>query len=308
MSAISSSTSTSLYAPASFKHPGLLQTANDFERIRTNLAAGNQPWTLAWEKLLESDYASATYEPDPAPTIYRGSDGVHAQNYAQLYDDVAAAYALAIRYAISQNSTYGDAAVRIMDAWSSTLVALGGDTDVYLAAGIYGYEFAQAGEIMRDYEGWPAENFNRFQNMMINVFYSVVDFWFEQHENWGSYASSVYAGWDLCQIASAMSIGVLVDNQTIYNKGIGWLYNGTGNGQINEAIPYTHWYDNELIGQTQESGRDQGHNTLDIALLAVIGQVGYNQGNDLFAYDGSIILAGYVLTPTLISRPRPPPL
>jgi hypothetical protein len=36
---------------------------------------------------------------------------------------------------------------------------------------------------------------------------------------------------------------------------------------------------------------NQGHNMLDIALLAAIGKIAYNQGDDLFAYNNSIILA-----------------
>ncbi|KAH6988937.1 chondroitin AC/alginate lyase [Ilyonectria sp. MPI-CAGE-AT-0026] len=278
-------------APASFSHPGLLHADKDFARIRSKLAAGEEPWTTAWNKLLESSYASSSYVPNPVAIVYRGYDGIHAENYDQLYRDVAAAYVLAIRWAITQEREFGDAALRIMDAWSSTLTALSGTVDVYLAAGIYGYEFAQAGEIMRDYEGWSTDEFQQFKGMMTGIFYKQVDGWFTEHENWASYAPGVYANWDLSQIASAMSIGVLADDTAIYNRGIRWFYNGTGNGQINEAVPFMHFYDNQLLGQTMESGRDQGHNTLNIALLGVIGQTAYNQGNDLFAYNSSIILA-----------------
>lgn len=46
------------------------------------------------------------------------------------------------------------------------------------------------------------------------------------------------------------------------------------------------------LGQTSESGRDQGHATLDYALLSVIAQTAWNQGLDLFGYSNSRILAG----------------
>ena len=130
--------------------------------------------------------------------------------------------------------------------------------------------------------------------MMTGVFYPIVEGWFDSHEGWRSYATSVYANWDLSQIACAMAVGVLTDNQTIYNRGVQWFYNGTGNGQINQAIPFTHWYDNQLLGQTQEAGRDQGHNMLDIAHLGVIAQMAYNQDIDLYGYNGSLILPAYV--------------
>jgi hypothetical protein len=77
-----------------FVHPGLLQSSADFIRIKNNIAAGNQPWVASYQKLLDSGFATPTYQPNPAPTIYRGSDGVHAENYGQLYVDVGAAFIL----------------------------------------------------------------------------------------------------------------------------------------------------------------------------------------------------------------------
>jgi hypothetical protein len=234
-----------------FVHPGLLRGSADFDRIKLNIAAGNQPWLTGYQKLLDSPYATPTYEPSPAATIYRGLDGVHGQNYGQLYDDVGAAYVLSILWAITGKSQWGDAAIAVLDAWSSTLVALGGDTDLYLAAGIYGYEFAQSAEIMRGYASWTG--FNQFQDMMLNVFYLNINQWFVGHENWASYSSSVYPNWDLCMIAGGMSVGILTNNVTIYDQAINWFFDGTGNGQINHAIPFTYFYDNERSAQPMEA-------------------------------------------------------
>ena len=151
---------------------------------------------------------------------------------SSLIPDVAAAYALAIRWRVAGIAQYGDAAIRILDAWSSTLTALGGNSDLFLAAGIYGYEFAQAGEIMRSYTSWTG--FVPFKNMMVNVFYSQINEWFVNHDagTYGQYALGVYAGWDLSMMAGAVAIGILADNQTIYNQGANWFLTGTGNGQV----------------------------------------------------------------------------
>jgi hypothetical protein len=40
-----------------------------------------------------------------------------------------------------------------------------------------------------------------------------------------------------------------------------------------------------------EAGRDQGHTMLDTVLLGVIGQTSWNQGLDIFGFNGSLILA-----------------
>lgn len=277
-------------AAAAFVHPGLLHTNADFTRISAKVAAGTEPWATAWTKFTASPYSAATYAPSAVSIVYRGSDGTHAENYPLLYHDVAAAYALAIRWKITGIAQYGDAAIRVMDAWSSTLTAISGNSDMFLAAGIYGYEFAQAGEIMRSYPSWT--NFARFKTMLVNVFYSQINEWFVNHDagTYGQYALSVYAGWDLCNMAGAVAIGILADDQTIYNQGANWFLTGTGNGQIFRTIPYQHWFDNEVIAQGQEAGRDQGHNMLDIALLSMIGKMAYNQGNDLLGYNNSVIL------------------
>ena len=43
-------------------------------------------------------------------------------------------------------------------AWANTTKKVDGNSDVALALGLYGYEFAQAAEIMRDFEGWSSED------------------------------------------------------------------------------------------------------------------------------------------------------
>ena len=46
-----------------------------------------------------------------------------------------------------------------------------------------------------------------------------------------------------------------------------------------------------VLGQGQESGRDQGHATLCIALMGAFCQMAYNIGEDLFAYQDNKVLA-----------------
>lgn len=82
-----------------------------------------------------------------------------------------------------------------------------------------------------------------------------------------------------------MAIGVFTDNQTMYNYGKNYFLRGDGRGAINNFIykNYTESGSGKILSQGQEAGRDQGHATLDISLLGVVMQQGYNQGDDLFA-------------------------
>lgn len=83
-------------------------------RIATTVTTGTAPWITAWDKLISSPYASFSYIPGTAPIAYRGSDLVHAENYNQLYQDIAAD-ALAIKWRVTGDAEYDDAAARIID-------------------------------------------------------------------------------------------------------------------------------------------------------------------------------------------------
>jgi len=288
-----------------FVHPGLLHTSRDLERAKNHVLKGDEPWMTDWQLLLNNSRASPTYEPNPQPTIYRGSDGTHAENYPRLYNDAHAAYQLAIRWHIQGDDQYADAAVAILNAWSSTMVAIGGSSDRFLAAGIYGYQLANAAELMRSYSGWSASEQDQMKTFLQDVFFSESYRFLTTHNGQDEYhyVSSLsmfingfiwhielttdiqYANWDFCNIANIMAIGVFTDNQTMYEYGKNYFLNGDGRGAINNFIykNYTESGSGKILSQGQEAGRDQGHATLDISLLGVVMQQGYNQGDDLFA-------------------------
>ncbi|KAK0201814.1 GPI anchored protein [Desarmillaria ectypa] len=303
--------SASLFSSA-FVHPGLLHTEEDFARIKDKVNAQAEPWYTAWNALTANSHAQATYTMrGPVSVVVRGANSADgAENYSLLYNDIAAAYQLAVRWRISDNTSYADKAVAILDAWSSTLTRIGGSSDKFLASGIYGYEFANAAELMRDYSGWSADNFTRFQNMMSDVFYSMNFDFLKNHNRaaWYHYR----ANWDICNMASAISIGILTDNQTMFDYAVNAFTADVGTGNIGNAIWFIHIEEGsgKRLGQNEEAGRDQvpvmvirpigmtspgsfkGHATLDFSLWGAYAQAAYNQGKDLFAYNDSQILAG----------------
>ena len=83
-----------------FVHPGLLHTEADFVRMRMKVAARAQPWASGWDRLLANPHSSLTWKPRPAEVVFRGIARGHAQNYPVLYNDIAAAYACALRWRI----------------------------------------------------------------------------------------------------------------------------------------------------------------------------------------------------------------
>jgi hypothetical protein len=270
-----------------FVHPGLLHTERDLDRMRTAVAEQRQPWLEDWQVLIANPHASLDWNPRATPIVYRGTDRVHAQNYALLFNDAAAAYALALRWKISGEDAYADKAVAILNAWSHTLTSIEGSSDRFLASGIYGYEMANAAEILRTYGHWKTDEFHRFQAMMLNVFYPMNHDFLVRHN--GAKIDHYWANWDLANMASMLAIGVLADRRDIYDEAVEYFKHGQGNGAIDHVVwkLYPHG-----LGQVQESGRDQGHTMLDIALLGAICQMAWNQGDDLFGYDNNRVLRG----------------
>ncbi|WP_434110121.1 LamG-like jellyroll fold domain-containing protein [Paraburkholderia caffeinilytica] len=297
-SSTSQAAATSSSSSSAFVHPGLLHTQADFDRMSQKVAAQASPWIDSWNILIANSHASLSWTPNPQAVVSRGDDGTDSNNAGTLYNDIAAAYACALRWKITGTTAYADKAVQIMNAWSSTLTKIGGTTgansdyDGILLAGIQGYQFANAGEIMRTYSGWTAADFASFQSMMLNIFYPV---------NHGALPGAlvVYSNWDLCCVASIMAIGVLCDNQSVFDEAVTYFKTGLGNGAIAQTLYYLH---PGYLGQTQESGRDQGHDTLSIAHLGAICQMAWNQSVDLFSYNNNSLLAAaeYVAKGNLI--------
>jgi len=268
----------------SFVHPGLLHTESDFTRMKTKVAANAQPWKAGWDRLVANPRSSLGWTPRPTATVIRGGTG---QNYAQFYPDVHAAYQSALRWKVSGDVAYANKSIDIMNQWSAVLTSIGGNADRFLAAGIYGYQFANAAEIMRTYSGWAPADFARFQNMMLTVFYPMNHDFLVNHN--GAVISNYWANWDLCNMASVLAIGVLCDRRDLYNEAITYFKTGGGNGSILKAVPFLH---EAMLGQWQESGRDQGHSTMGIGLMSAFCEMAWNQGDDMYGYSDKRFLAG----------------
>lgn len=272
---------------STFTHPGALHTQADFDRMKVKVSQHLQPWTGGWAMLAKNPHASLNWNPRAQSIIYRGYNGTNKENYALLFNDAAAAYALALRWKVSGDTAYADKAVAILDAWSKTLTRIDGTSDKFLASGIYGYQLANAAEIMRAYTQWPAQDFNRFKSLMLDVFYPMNHEFLANHN--GAKVDHYWANWDLANMDSMIAIGILTDRRDIYDEAVEYFKHGEGNGSVDHVV----WklYPNEL-GQTQESGRDQGHNTLNAAELGAFCQMAWSQGEDLFGYQDNRVLHG----------------
>ncbi|MEY2869356.1 MAG: hypothetical protein RIR01_1847 [Bacteroidota bacterium] len=280
-----------------FLHPGLLHSQADFDRMKTKVAQNQNPWISGWNRLKYNSHSSSTYVmKGPVVKLIRGGSSTEEpdpDNYSTAFNDAAAAYQNAIAWKISGDDAYAAKAIEILNAWAATCTSISGDSNRALGAGIYGYEFANAAEIMRDSKCWSAKDFSAFKQWIVNVFYTVNYNFLETH--WNTCNTHYWANWDLCNLASILSIAVLTDDSVKYDYAINYLKNGIGNGQLIKAINNIHskGSDDDIdLGQLQESGRDQGHALMNIGLLGTIAQMANSQGDDIYGYNDNLILKG----------------
>lgn len=320
---------TSINTDRGFIHPGGLHTQADFDRVKAQIAARNTTTMKAWNKLRNAEYAQSSVQTSPVETIVRGGSG---ENYINAARGAAMAYQNALRWKIAGTTANARAAVRILMAWCNKTTAISGTSDQCLAVGLYGYQFAQAAELMRDYEGWKAEDFEQFRQWMLTLWYpKAIDFlrkrngtW-ENSGKWWQAPGHYWSNWGLCNVLCVMSIGILCDNVQIYNEGVSFIkYDQVGNytepptlhdatgsdGTTVKAIHndgLTEFWGNLIVtdveseletgaygrlGQMNESGRDTGHSAMALGLAVDIAKVAYNQGDDLFAYMNHRLAAG----------------
>jgi hypothetical protein len=262
--------------PQPFAHPGLLHTQSDLQRIHSAVAKGLEPWRRGFAVFAADPASSAAYTPHPAAHVERSLLVGMGKNIGNLEKDGNAAYQNALMWCITGDTAHARKAIEILDGWSASLQTFDG-TDIELGAGINGFKFANAAELMRyTYPAWPQDHIRRCQGMLKDIFIPPLRY----------FAMWAHGNWDLCCMKAMIAIGIFCDDHSLFDRAVDYFYRGPGNGSLQ------HYIVNEN-GQVQESGRDQAHTQLGIGQLAEICQMAWSQGLDLYGADSSRLLLGF---------------
>ncbi len=297
-------------------HPSMLHTEDDFYFVKSKVEAGAQPWANAFIHLESSKHAQSNWTANPVKKLARLDaanwasidrwvqegieedwySGIH-NNYTNLMYDAASAYQLALRWKISGNDAYAVAAINILNSWARTcegyIVNKKGefiDPNECLIA-IQVHQLANAAEILRTSNKWSQTDFDAYKKWMTDVFYKPASRFLQLHNN--TCDTHYWLNWDLANMTAVLSIGILTDDNYKINEAIKYFKFGIGTGNIAKAVPFIYKDpdSDELIGQCQESGRDQGHATLCVSLMGAFLQMAKNVGEDLLTYDNNRALA-----------------
>ncbi len=262
--------------PAQFTHPGLLHGQADLERMKT-LVAGKHPvihgafLALAGEAHSRADYRLR----GPFAEWSRKPD----LRTAEAGSDATAAYQNALMWAITGDRAHARRSMEIVNAWVSTLERVSG-IDGVLAAGLQGFKFANAAEILRYTDsGWSRDDAKRCERWLLEVWHPTIE----------HYAYFANANWEGAALQTKMAIAVYCNDRDLFEETVRYAVNGAGNGSIPHTIVYAS-------GQTQETTRKQGYAQLGLGLLCCAAEVAWNQGVDLYGWGDNRILAGFEYT------------
>ncbi|GGZ78438.1 alginate lyase family protein [Streptomyces bluensis] len=265
---------TAAEAAFTFRHPGLLHSQEDLDRMKAAVAAQESPVHDGYLALAAHARSKSTYTVQNTGQITSWGRGpTNFQN--QAVADSAAAYQNALMWCVTGDRAHADKARDILNAWSASLTAITG-ADGPLGAGLQAFKFVNAAELLRHtgYDGWDADDLARCERSFLDVWYPAVS----------GYMLYANGNWDLTAIQTVLAIGVFCEEPTLFEDALMFAAAGAGNGSVPGRVVTD-------AGQGQESGRDQGHEQLAVGLMGDAAQVAWNQGVDLWGFDGHRILA-----------------
>lgn len=263
-------------AAFSFAHPGLLHSRADLDRMRSAVAEGRAPIAAGFAALAADSRSQHSYAVRNTGQITTWGRGP-TDNTSQAAADAAAAYQNALMWAVTGDVRHADKARDILDAWAASLTGITG-ADGQLGAGIQGFKFVNAAEILRHsgYDGWSQESIRRCER-------SFTDVWYPALSGYCLYANG---NWDVAALRTILAVAVFCDNRVMFEDALRFAAAGAGNGSVLHRIV-------TAAGQGQESGRDQAHEQLAVGLLADAAEVAWQQGVDLYGFADDRILANF---------------
>lgn len=295
-----------------FNHPCALYTTADFERVARSLQNGSAPAAVQqeFEALKNNRFTQAPYGTEHRATteIVRGDPkGTEEgkENYGTAMQDAAAAYQYGLLWNLTGDSLYGQRGTFILKDWVKTCKRVtANDANHFLAAGAQGFTFALAGELLRSYSPWTESEQTAYRQWMMNVFAAKNLDFLKRHCSTTCGAGHYWSNWDLVNMCSYFQIGILCEDKDMIEYLTNYfLRNGNSNGNLSRLMTASHvdpLGSGETLYQMQESGRDQGHATMALAVVTQLCQAAaaLYQSNptitdlDFYAAQGNAILHG----------------
>lgn len=267
-----------------FKHPCALYTQADFDRVKLSLENGSAPAPVQQEfqALKDNCYTNGEYGTVSHATIEivrgdpKGTE-VGTENYATAMRDAASAFQFGLLWNLTKDEQYAKRGIFILNDWAKICKRVtANDPNHYLAAGAQGFTFALAGELLRTYTAWSEDEQAAYRQWMKDVFAERNYDFLLRHCSNSCGPGHCWSNWDLVNMCSYFQIGILCEDKGMIEYICNYfLRNGNGNGNLSHLMTAQHedpLGTGEMLYQMQESGRDQGHATMALAVVAQLCQ------------------------------------
>jgi hypothetical protein len=282
--------------PAGFNHPGVLLNRAQLEEIKRRVAEGIEPQKSAFAKLKASPWAALDYEPRPVPTVMSGPRSNPEVGAKAEQADSAAAYTQALLWCITGEEIHAQNAVKILNAWASTLTGGHRHANGPVQAAWTGSVFSRAAEIIRyTYPKWSEAEIAACQNMFRTQFLPFI-----------IHGNCENGNKELAMAEALVNIGVFNDDRAVFDLGLrmwrartpAYIYlKSDGDSPVLPpgcGMPY--WSNKghmpELVdGLTQEAARDSHHSWMAFASMTNAAETALNQGVDLYAEETRRMMA-----------------
>lgn len=309
-------------ASAQLVHPGITHTQADLDRMRYMVESGIEPWKTSFENLSRNSRAQHTYtlgvlDQDPSfLTTYS------EQSWRWFINDGTAAYYNALMWYITGDSRHAEKAIEIFNTYkglrrNTTGIPLwsGRVWRIIEAAEIIAHTYdgwaesdIQEFKDMLVFPGWSGTTVPTaaINNDDYTFYWHIINGDPARHGNQGLFA-----------MRTMMAMGIFLDNEVIYERALRYLQGlphraddlpyPSGPPRLGDAISTCEFFSerrnvgfdstvpdygyNEVIsnyifenGQSQESSRDQAHAIGGVSTIAVMAEMAWSQGDDLYGH------------------------
>jgi parallel beta-helix repeat protein len=268
-----------------FVHPGIAQRAQDLDQMKKLVLSGAQPYKAAFDRLKSA--VDTPFEVKAHTHVLRGPYGRPNIGGDDLSKSANMAYNYALAWYITNDRSYANKAIAILNAWSPVLWHFDYN-DAKLLAAWTGHMLCNAAEILRyTNSGWQQKDITSFSNMLMTAYYPLIRYYYPQANG----------NWDGAIIHSILAIAVFTDNRNMFNNAVDHYLHAPFNGSLFKYIYPS--------GQCQETMRDQGHVQLGLGEFAGAAQLAYTQGTDLYSPGNNRLALGYEFTAGFLMGEKP---
>ena len=252
--------------PRTFVHPGIPLTTTDLDAVKAHVEAGDYPWKQGFDLLAEDGHSQPDYKMrGPFEEVGRniGGTGRHLR-IREWRDDMTAVFNQSLMWYFTRNEVYAKNAHDILLAWAGTQKTYSG-YEACLDLGDYAFRFAGGADILRGtWPGWTEADTRAVSNLFATVYWPA---------SFGNGEALGPANKGALEMVSGLAIATFCDDTERFNQCLE-LFRSAGPTGLQNTLP---------TGQIGESLRDQGHAYGEWFSMAMMAEIFWKQGIDVYS-------------------------